>query len=149
MLFGNEDGGPDVDSSYEVLEPLLDAIELEGYYGTKPACEQPEVLVNAEDVTCLHGSPWNMQVSQITMGGKLPGTNMMINSNDNFHPVQEINPVHLSQVDSSCTTDSRNCTIDIITVTENHYEDYDKMDTGSKPQAASEMKSKMSSRQRV
>ena len=63
MLFGNEDGGPDVDASYEVLEPLLNAMELEGYYGTKTFCEQPEVLVNAEDPTCLHGSPWNMQVS--------------------------------------------------------------------------------------
>jgi len=139
----------DIDGSQAVLQGLLDAMELEGYYGTKPACEQPEVLVNKEDPTCLKGSPWNEQYSQRIMGGELPGTNMTINSNDNFHPVQEVNPVHLSEVDSTCAKDSVNCVIDIITVTENHYEDYDKMDTGAHPQAASEMKSKQTSRQKV
>jgi hypothetical protein len=39
--------------------------------------------------------------------------------------------------------------MEMITVTQNFYGDYDKMDTGAKPQAASEMKSKMSSRQKV
>ena len=67
------------------------------------------------------------------MGGDLPGVNMTINSNDNFHPVQEVNPVHLAEIDSECAVDSVNCTIQMITVTENHYEDYDKLDTGSKP----------------
>lgn len=57
--------------------------------------------------------------------------------------------MHLSEVDSSCAKDSHDCSIQVITVTENHYEDYDKMDTGAHPQAASEMKSKMSSRQRI
>merc|ERR1712147_426258 len=33
----------DIDGSQAVLQGLLDAMELEGYYGTKPACEQPEV----------------------------------------------------------------------------------------------------------
>ena len=37
----------------------------------------------------------------------------------------------------------------MITVTENYYADYDKKDTGFHPQAASEMKSKMSSRQKT
>lgn len=126
----------------EVLDGMLQAIELEGYYGTKLACEQPEVLVNDENPTCLHGAPWNMQYSQRIMGGDLPGTNMRIESNDNFHPVQEVNPVHLAEIDSSCAADSVDCVLKLITVTENHYEDYDAMDTGYHPQAASEMKSK-------
>lgn len=74
-----------------------------------------------------------MQNSQRIMGGELPGVNMTIHSNDNFHPVQEVNPVHLSQVDSSCASDSKDCVIEIITVTENHYADYDSMDTGYHP----------------
>jgi len=139
----------DTAATKEVLQGMIDAMELEGYYGTKPACEQPAVLVNAEDPTCLHGSPWNMQYSQIIMGGELPGTNMSIDSNDNFHPVQEVNPVHLAEIDSDCTADSVDCVMKMITVTENHYEDYDKMDTGYHPQAASEMKSKQSSRQKI
>ena len=86
ILFGNE---PSIDiyKSKEVLDPLLDALELEGYYYSKPACNNKPYLVNPDDVTCLHGSPWNMQISQKTMGGDLPGTNMGINSNDNFHDV--------------------------------------------------------------
>jgi len=74
---------------------------------------------------------------------------MSISSNDNFHDVQEVNPVHLSEVDSSCDETSKDCVIDIVTVTQNYYGDYDAMDTGYHPQAASEMKSKMSSRQTV
>lgn len=74
---------------------------------------------------------------------------MHIHSDDNFHPVQEVNPVHLAEIDSECAADSKDCTINMITVTENHYEDWDDLDTGSKPQAASEIKSKMSSRQKI
>ena len=124
-------------------------MELEGYYGTKPPCDNAPYLVNPDDITCLHGSKWNEQYSQPIMGGSLPGTNMKINDNDNFHPVQETNPVHLSEIDSDCTADSVNCTMDMITVTQNLYGDYDAMDTGIHPQAASEMKTKMSSRQKV
>jgi hypothetical protein len=39
--------------------------------------------------------------------------------------------------------------MDTVTVTENYYADYDAMDTGYHPQAASEMKTKMSSRQKI
>lgn len=74
---------------------------------------------------------------------------MSIDSNDNFHDVQEVNPVHLSQIDTRCEEDSKDCVLKIITVTQNYYADYDAMDTGYHPQAASEMKSKMSSRQKV
>lgn len=77
----------DISASYDVLRPIVDALELEGYYYTKPACNNKPYLVNPDDITCLHGSPWNMQYSQPTMGGDLPGTNMSIDSNDNFHDV--------------------------------------------------------------
>jgi hypothetical protein len=41
-----------------ILGPLVDAMKLEGFYNLKEPCYfQP--LVNAEDVSCLHGSPWN------------------------------------------------------------------------------------------
>ena len=132
-----------------MLTPLLDALELEGYYYTKPPCDNSPYLVNPEDITCLHGAPWNMQHSQKNMGGKLPGKNMTIESNDNFHPVDEVDPVHLAEIDSTCEADSINCILEMITVTQNFYGDYDAMDTGYHPQAASEMKSKMSSRQKV
>jgi len=83
------------------------------------------------------------------MGGELPGKKMSVNSNDNFHPVDEINPVHLPHINSDCASNSRNCKIEMVTVTENHYKDHDRMDTGFHPQAASEMKTKLSSRQNI
>lgn len=128
---------------------MVDALEMEGYYYSKPACNNKPYLVNPDDITCLHGSPWNAENSQRMMGGELPNKTMSISSNDNFHDVQETNPVHLSEIDSECAADSKNCVIDVVTVTQNFYGDYDKMDTGYHPQAASEMKSKMSSRQKV
>lgn len=145
IIVGNKQS-LDMAASYAVLKPMVDALEMEGYYYTKPACNNKPYLVNPDDITCLHGSPWNAANSQRMMGGSLPGTNMTVNSNDNFHDVQEVNPVHLSEIDSTCTADSKNCVLDIITVTQNYYDDFDAMDTGYHPQAASEMKSKMSSR---
>lgn len=139
----------DIKSSYDVLKPMVDALEYEGYYYSKPACNNKPYLINPDDVTCLHGSPWNAANSQIQMGGELPNSTMKINSNDNFHDVEETNPVHLSEIDTKCAADSKNCTVEIVTVTQNYYGDFDKMDTGYHPQAASEMKSKMSSRQKV
>jgi len=148
IIVGNKQS-LDMAASYTVLKPMVDALEMEGYYYSKPACNNKPYLVNPDDITCLHGSPWNAENSERMMGGSLPGTNMTINSNDNFHDVQEVNPVHLSEIDSTCSEDSNNCVLDIITVTQNYYGDFDKMDTGYHPQAASEMKSKMSSRQAV
>ena len=123
-------------------------MELEGYAETKPPCNNKPYLVNPSDVKCLHGSPWNQQYSQPMMGGTL-SNGEKISSNDNFHPVNEVNPVHLAEIDSDCKGDGKSCTIKMITVTENYYADYDKKDTGFHPQAASEMKSKMSSRQKT
>jgi hypothetical protein len=49
----------DVDSSQAVLQGLIDAMIMEGYYETKPYCAQPENQINTPDPTCLKGSPWN------------------------------------------------------------------------------------------
>jgi pimeloyl-ACP methyl ester carboxylesterase len=86
IIMGNEPT-LDIAASQHVLQGMVDAMELEGYYGTKPGCDLPPYLINPETITCLHGSPWNAEHSQRIMGGDLPGTNMSINSNDNFHPV--------------------------------------------------------------
>lgn len=142
---GNE---PSVDNeaSLQVLQGLLDAMEMEGYAETKPPCNYSPALINPQSPTCIHGDPWNMINTQRIMGGDLPGTNMSISDDDNAHPVQETSPVHLSEIDSDCAIDSVDCVMQTVSVSENHYEDYDAMDTGSHPQAASEIKTKLSSR---
>lgn len=42
----------------QVLQPLIDAMVLEGNYQLKPPCYNID-LINPESLTCLHGSPWN------------------------------------------------------------------------------------------
>jgi hypothetical protein len=149
QIIGGKAQSLDVAASQSVVQGLLDAMEMEGYAETKPPCNNDPFLINPDDVTCLHGAPWNKQYTQPIMGGDLPGTNMSINNNDNFHPVDQVKPVHLSEIDSDCTTTSKNCVMETITVTENYYADFDSMDTGYHPIAASEMKTKLSSRQKI
>jgi len=72
-----------------------------------------------------------------------------MSNQDNFHRVYTITPVHLPQVNNTCDSLSvEQCTLLTVTVTENLYE-YDPLDTGKYPQAASEMRCKLSSRQRI
>lgn len=61
-VIGN-DPSLNIAASYNVVRPMVDALEMEGYYYSKPACNNKPYLVNPEDVTCLHGSPWNMEYS--------------------------------------------------------------------------------------
>lgn len=72
-----------------------------------------------------------------------------ISNQDNFHRVYTITPVHLPQINNTCFDHSEKCTLNTVTVTENLYNDLDKLDTGMYPVAASEMRVKMSSRQNV
>jgi len=114
----------------------------------KPPCYNT-LLINPESPSCLHGAPWNVQYSQPIMGGQLPGKNNKVVDNDNFHRVYAIMPVHLPEVDNTCTATSSGCNLKTITVTENHYELIDHMDTGYYAIGAWEMKSKLSSRQKI
>ena len=76
-----------ISASKTVLKGLLDAMVMEGYYNLKRPCDYSPTLVNPPDATCLHGAPWHNSYTQIVMGGTLPGTNMKISNDDNFHPV--------------------------------------------------------------
>jgi len=48
----------DSKDSDAIIAPLISAMKMEGYYGMKPPCYF-KPLVNADDVTCLHGSPYH------------------------------------------------------------------------------------------
>lgn len=131
--------------SDHLLAPLVEAMELEGFYNLKPAC-YTSPLVNLEDPKCLHGSPWNAANAQRIMAGDFNGNKKIsVNTNDNFHRVSSVTPIHLAEIDNTCDG-SKKCTLESITVTENIY-DWDMMDTGFHPIAATEMRTKMMSRQ--
>ena len=84
------------------------------------------------------------------MGGDLSNDNISLVNDDNFHRVQSIMPVHLPSVDTECDKQTaETCEIKTITISENKYDFLDKLDTGYYPVAATEIKTKLSSRQAV
>jgi len=132
-----------------IVAPLLQAMEYEGFYNMKSPCYAHDLVGPTNDPTCLHGAPWHDMVTQRVMGGDLNSKVTLVND-DNFHRVDSINPVHLPIVNTSCDANpSKHCELDSITVSENIYDTLDSLDTGYYPIAASEMKTKISSRQRV
>jgi hypothetical protein len=132
-----------------LLSPILEAMELEGFYGLKDPCYAGPLVGPTDDPTCHHGAPWHDQTTQRVMGGDLNKKVTLVND-DNFHRVDSVTPVHLPEVDSQCdASPSSKCTINTVTVSQNIYGNLDKFDTGYYPIAASEMKTKISSRQQI
>ncbi len=124
-------------------------MELEGSYQLKKPCYGHDLVNPTNDPTCLHGAPWHVQHTQRIMGGQLPGKNTTMQNDDNFHQVQSVNPVHLSEIDHDCDASDTPCVLKTLTVSENIYGNLDALDTGYYPIAASEMKVKISSRQKI
>lgn len=132
-----------------MLKPLVDGMEMEGYYGLKPPCYGHETE-NPNVPTCFHGNPWTVEYSQPMMGGDFDNKHIVVADDDNFHRVQSVDPVHLPSVNTECDKKvSSTCELKSITVSENKYDWLDKLDTGFYPIAASEIKTKLNSRQRV
>merc|ERR1719183_712519 len=104
----------DSKDSDAIIAPLVEAMKMEGYYGLKPPCYF-EPLVNHQDVTCSHGSPWHNQYSQPVMAGNFSDNkNITVNTDDNFHLVQDTHPIHLAQINNTCDG-TKACTLESIT----------------------------------
>jgi len=135
----------------EFMAPLLEAMTLEGSYSMKAPCYD-KTLVNRHAPTCMQGAPWSEKAQKI-MGGKLSDKGADISTQDNFHRVYTVTPVHLPQINNSCPAHSEEgdstCMLESITVTENFYNRLDQFDTGKTEIAAFEMKAKLMSRQSV
>ena len=130
-----------------VLAGLLEGIEMEGSYALKPPCYGHETE-NPFEPTCAHGNPWTIQYSQPIMAGTFDNDNISVVDDDNFHRVQSIAPVHLPSISTECDKNvTEKCDLDSVTVSENLYGWLDQLDTGYYPIAASEIKTKLSSRQ--
>lgn len=79
------------------------------------------------------------------MGGDISDKNAAIVTEDNFHRVYTVTPVHLPQINNTCDGIST-CTLQSITVTENYYNRLSPFDTGKTEIGAVEMKAKLMSR---
>ena len=133
-----------IDSTGDFLKPLLLAFEMEGYYHFKPPCYD-----DPPSPKCTTGCPWSEIVSQRIMGG-LPNNNSIQNK-DSFHPASEVYPKdYLPKVLNNCSTYSPSCILNTTTVSQCIYEVIDdKLDTGFFPTSASEIITKLSSRQKI
>lgn len=82
-----------VQESETLLKPLIDAMILEGSYNIKEPCYD-STLVNERGPKCLHGNHWS-EIAQGIMAGELRDKHVTLNTDDNFHRVYTITPVHL------------------------------------------------------
>ena len=134
----------------EFMKPLLEAMDLEGSYNLKPPCYNKS-LINDNRPGCLKGSKWSEHAQRV-MSGELYKLNAGIETQDNFHRVYTVTPVHLPEVNNSCLPPNERttpCTLESITVTENFYNRLNPLDTGKFENGAVEMKAKLMSRQSV
>ena len=122
---------------------------MESSYQLKPPCYGHE-SENPDVPTCWKGNNWTIEYSQKMMGGTFDNEHISVKNDDNFHRVQSVSPVHLPSVSTVCDRKTEtDCTLNSMTVTENLYEKLDLLDTGYYPVSATEMKTKLNSRQRV
>ena len=128
------------DSSSRLLDPIIDALEMEGSYHLNPPCYQNETVIN-----CTLGSRWTEMYSQRIMGSP----NASLIDVDVFHPVYQVNPVHLPIIFNSCANEPSTCSLNMTTVTQLEYSTGDSLDISLQPSGASEMRTKLASRQSV
>ena len=129
-----------VQSSGEFLQPIITAYTQEGFYQFKPPCYN-----NAQSSKCTYGCPWT-ECAQTIMGGL---TEAKLVDKDAFHPVYQINPVHLPHILNNCSKPDNSCVLQTVTVSQNIYDKGDDMDTGFISTSASEIKAKLKSRQAI
>ncbi len=123
-----------------ILGPLVDALTLEGYYYFLPPCYK-----TSDNKSCTMGTKWS-QTSQQIMGS----LNYTIQSTDLFFPADQIIPDPLPRILNNCYKPPvANCILDTETVSEAVYDNGNTYDVSSGPIAATEIKSKLSSRQSI
>ena len=122
------------------IQPLLKAYEREGFYHFIPPCYDQTPSSN-----CTVGCPWTETGQQI-MGGLDAA---QIHVEDAFHPVDQINPVHLPHVLNNCSANQTGCVLDVTTVSQNIYGVLDSLDTAFFETSATEIRAKMKSRQAI
>lgn len=126
-------------STARLLDPILDALQMEGSYYLNPPCYKNQTA------GCTLGSRWTEIFSQPIMGS----TNASVIDLDVFHDVYQTNPVHLPQIFNSCANQPSSCLLNVTTVTQLEYPTGSSFDISLQPVAASEMKTKLASRQAI
>jgi hypothetical protein len=119
-----------------ILSPLVDAFLLEGNYHFIPPCYKSNTS------NCNYGSKWITTANSIIATPRVK--TFVINE---FRPVQNL-PPHLPSIANNCTVPYQ-CVLNCSTITDNIYATGESFDTALQPIAASEMRAKFSSRQKI
>ena len=130
-----------VEATGSLVKPLINAYQLEGFYNFLPPCYDKK-----PNSYCTVGCPWTEKGQQI-MGGLPQGPSLI--DKDAFHPVWQVTPIHLPHVTNNCSNPDSSCILHSVTVSQNVYEDIDKLDTASTYTSAKEIRAKLKSRQTV
>ena len=142
-----------LNASMPLFSPILQSYELEGNNNIMPPCDcdlKPNNSLNINYYPCpptpgcLTGSPWGEYIQQ-QMGGL---DTIRYNVTSAFHPVEQTTPTNLPYIFENCPAPTNDCLLTITVVNQNKY-DEDPLDTGFFPQAATEIRAKMMSRQSV
>jgi hypothetical protein len=159
-----------------MVAPLIAAMQQEGHhylkapcdsdFPTNPTCQYPKYPDKSlgpakapprplppKDCTC--GSPWVMNTAQRMMGGldMTSQSSAIITTRDAFHDVSDVRPFHLPHIftpkpGTACKLGA-SCHIEATTVTMPVYDSKDNLDTGLYPTTASELRTKLKSREAV
>lgn len=129
-----------VQKTGDFFQPIINAYELEGFYNFKPPCYD-----NPPSPACTTGCPWSQYAQQVM--GKL--TSAKLNDTDAFHPVVQLSHQYFPHILNNCTSPTPSCEIKTVTVTQNIYKVFDKLDTAVFATSADEIRVKMKSRQAV
>eukprot|EP00047_Mylnosiga_fluctuans_P013069 m.29237 g.29237 ORF g.29237 m.29237 type:complete len:532 (-) comp4643_c0_seq1:103-1698(-) len=131
-----------VAASGAFFSPLISGFEMEASYHLKPPCYD-----DPPSDKCLIGCPWNA-IAQVLMGNVSRPT-LTYNVTDGLHPAAQVIPDYLPHVKNKCLDAAVPCVLQMITVSQNIYEDGDALDNGLSPVSASEIRAKLKSRQVV
>eukprot|EP01063_Lacrimia_lanifica_P013326 TRINITY_DN19960_c0_g1_i1.p1 TRINITY_DN19960_c0_g1~~TRINITY_DN19960_c0_g1_i1.p1 ORF type:complete len:544 (+),score=199.89 TRINITY_DN19960_c0_g1_i1:54-1685(+) len=157
----------DVKATGVLMGPLVAALRQEGYHHFAAACNSDYQLPAAcpayprypsnsverkpQDASCTCGVPFTADVAQVLMGTASASPafpkDVTIKAADAVHAVSEITPIHLPHIWSTCSGGGGPCTLNVTTVTQPVYATLDPLDTGFYYQSASELKTKLKSRQ--
>mmetsp|Transcript_5600 Transcript_5600/g.9631 ORF Transcript_5600/g.9631 Transcript_5600/m.9631 type:complete len:215 (+) Transcript_5600:873-1517(+) len=135
----------------DMVKPIIDAMDLEGYYQIKPPCYASETM-NPDVPTCLKGSPYVTKYVHDIMGhtSEFKHPDVTFKGFDNFHRTSSIKPYHHPGLNSTCEEEGSTapCHMESVSITMNIYDslnDFVKLEKFKV--SASEQQTKLKSRQ--
>lgn len=134
------------------LQPLIDALQMEGYNGFKPACYNTAETNSRTDPCCTPYAPWIQERANALMAGEPEApVRFGITALDSFHRSYTYNPfakppVHVPQITAEGEP-GQPLQVHVTSVTQALYGVFTALDTGFFPVAAYSLRCKLNSRQ--